>query len=152
MPWACQRRSVLSDTPVSPATIRGLRNGSSRSCIPRPPKAYAGSRNYTMRANLPPRPCTGPRAIRDSRRPRSTVGEREFDAERDKRGGERAAHPRQHLRTRDDVPANPGGKQPVSDEHGKRQEHEHGAQLEHAGERTWLVGAHKLRQERKKEH
>ena len=97
-------------------------------------------------------PTIQQRFLKSSRRaPVSALGERELGAERDKGGGERPAHPGQHARPRDHMVADRGGEQPVADEDHERQQHEHGAQLQHVRERMGFVGAHELRQEREEE-
>jgi hypothetical protein len=44
-----------------------------------------------------------------------------------------------------------GGAEPVANEDDERQQHEDGAQPDHAGERMRVIGADKLRQEGQKE-
>ena len=78
--------------------------------------------------------------------------ERELDTESEKGGGNAAVHPLQHRRTRDDVGADLGGKQPVADKHDKRQSHENETQRDHMRERMRLLSVHELRQEGQKEH
>ena len=60
-----------------------------------------------------------------------TIGEGEPGAQRDERAGEGAAHPGQHPRARDDVVSDRRREQPIADEDHEREEHEHGAELEH---------------------
>ena len=80
-------------------------------------------------------------AARPSVEASSAIGEREFGSEGEEGAGEDTAHPRQHPRPRDDMAAQRGGAEPVADEDDEGQQHEDGAEPEHARERIGVIGA-----------
>jgi epoxide hydrolase len=82
----------------------------------------------------------------------SSIGEREPGTEGDKGAGEDATHPGQNLRPGDDVFPNRSGETSVSNEHDECEQHEHGAQLDHADEGIGIPGTHELREKGEEEN
>jgi len=83
---------------------------------------------------------------------KSTLRKRQLEAKCCESAGEGAAHPFQHVRTRDDVVSDRGGEHAVTDEDDEGEHHEDRAQFEHARQRVRLIGAHELGQKREEEN